>query len=452
MSSIAKAKSPDHVPFWKMAAWATRPISLGAVTIITMYLSMYCTDTLGMPPALVGTLLMASKVFDGVTDLFAGWLVDNTNSRWGKGRPYELSIIGVWVCMFALFSGSENWSMATKSIWIFVMYTLVFSVFSTLLNAAETTYSIRAFRTQMAVVKVASYSGILVTLGSMIISVSFPIFVGTMGTSTAGWRKLMAMYAIPLVVVGLVRFLFVKEVATEQSEAKDEKVEFKDILRLVTGNKYIWLLAIVFMVPTLVTSMAAGTYYFTWIVGDIKKFSAMQVIGIFGLVLILFFPTLMKKFSAMDIIGATAALAIAGYTLCFFAGKNLVVIAIGLLLSGLVTLPTSYMKSPLIMQIADYNAYQGQPRMVASMAAIANFMNKLGGAFGSFLLGVMLDVGGYNGTLTVQPDSALMMIRVIFGIIPSIFMVIVLICVVAYRPLDRFLQEKSKNKQAEAKA
>ena len=130
MNSIAKAKSPDHVPFWKMAAWATRPISLGAVTIITMYLSMYCTDTLGMPPALVGTLLMASKVFDGVTDLFAGWLVDNTNSRWGKGRPYELSIIGVWVCMFALFSGSENWSMATKSIWIFVMYTLVFSVFS----------------------------------------------------------------------------------------------------------------------------------------------------------------------------------------------------------------------------------------------------------------------------------------------------------------------------------
>ena len=86
------------------------------------------------------------------------------------------------------------------------------------------------------------------------------------------------------------------------------------------------------------------------------------------------------------------------------------------------------------------------------MAAIANFTNKLGGAFGSFLMGVMLDVGGYNGTLTVQPDSALMMIRVLFGIIPSIFMVIVLICVVAYRPLDRFLQEKSKNKQAEAKA
>ena len=196
----SKTKSPDHVPFGKIIAWGTRPIALGAVTILTMYLSLYCTDTLKMPAALVGSLLMASKIFDGITDLLAGWLVDNTNTRWGKGRPYELCIIGVWICTFAMFAASDKWSLAGKSVWLFIMYTLVFSIFSTLLNTAETPYIIRAFHSQMAVVKVASYSGIFVTMGSMIVSITLPIVIGSMGSTAAGWRKLVSMYAIPLVL------------------------------------------------------------------------------------------------------------------------------------------------------------------------------------------------------------------------------------------------------------
>ena len=92
--SKKKADRADRVPFGKLLAWQTRPISLGAVTIIIGYLSMYCTDTLGMPAALVGTILLASKVFDGVTDLFAGWLIDNTNTRWGKARPVSYTHLG----------------------------------------------------------------------------------------------------------------------------------------------------------------------------------------------------------------------------------------------------------------------------------------------------------------------------------------------------------------------
>ena len=441
----SKTKSPDHVPFGKIIAWGTRPIALGAVTILTMYLSLYCTDTLKMPAALVGSLLMASKIFDGITDLLAGWLVDNTNTRWGKGRPYELCIIGVWICTFAMFAASDKWSLAGKSVWLFIMYTLVFSIFSTLLNTAETPYIIRAFHSQMAVVKVASYSGIFVTIGSMIVSITLPIVIGSMGSTVAGWRKLVGMYAIPLVLIGLVRFFFVKEEAEVVEEAKpEEKVGMKEILQAVRTNKYVWLMSIVFMVPSLLTSLSANTYYFTWIVGDIKKMSILSMLGLIGLVLVLFFPTLMKKFSAMQIIGFTAVTAIAGYAILFFAGKNMGLLILGSVLIGFVSLPTSYMKSPVIMQLCDYNEINGNARMEATMSAVVNFMNKLAGAFGSFLLGIMLSMGGYDGNLSVQPDKALTMIRMIFSVVPAIFMVIVLICVFAYRPLDKLLDERKK--------
>lgn len=448
MSNKNKAANPDHVPFGKLVAWQMRPISLGAVTIITMYLSLYCTDTLGMRAALVGTLLMASKIFDGVTDIFAGWLIDNTKTKWGKARPYELSIIGVWICMFALFAMSDTWSMVTKSIWLFIMYTLIFSVFSTLLNAAETPYIIRAFKTPMAVTKVSAYGGIIVTLGSMVVSVSFPILVGTLGTSAAGWRKLIAMYAIPLVCLGLLRFLFVKEETDAVEENKEEKVKVKDILHVITSNKYVWLMGIACMVPLLVTGMSANTYYFTWIVGDIGKLSTIQMVGMLSLFVIVLFPTLMKKFSAMQLIGATAVISIAGYIICFFAGTNIPLLIVGFFLASLITLPTSYMKSPIIMQISDYNEQNGQPRMEATMSAVANFLNKIGSAFGSFLLGIMLDAGGYDGKLDVQPDGAITMIRLLFSFVPAAFMVVVVICTIGFRPLDKFSKEKEMQGKA----
>lgn len=444
MSKKNKAANPDYVPVGKLVAWQMRPISLGAVTIMTMYLSLYCTDTLGMPAALVGTLLMASKIFDGATDLFAGWLIDNTNTKWGKARPYELSIIGVWICTYAMFAASDTWSMTVKSVWLFITYTLVFSVFSTLLNAAETPYIVRAFKTPIAVTKVSAYGGIIVTLGSMVVSISLPLVIGTMGNSVAGWRKMMAMYAIPLLLLGLLRFLFVKEDSDVNKESKEERVGIKDILHVVTSNKYIWLMGLACMVPQLLSSLSATSYYFTWIVGDITLMSSMQMLAIFSLVIIAFFPTLMKKFSAMQLIGTFAAIGFVGYIICFFAGTNIVLLVVGGFLGGLITLPTSYMKSPIIMQISDYNEHKGQPRMEATMAAVANFLNKIGGAFGSFLLGIMLDLGGYDGKLQVQPEGALTMIRLLVSIIPAIFMIMVVLSAVAFRPLDKFSREKEQ--------
>lgn len=448
MGKKNKAANPDHVPAGKLVAWQMRPISLGAVTIMTMYLSIYCTDTLGMPAALVGTLLMASKIFDGATDLFAGWLVDNTKTKWGKARPYELCIIGVWICTYAMFAASDTWSLTVKSIWLFITYTLVFSIFSTLLNTAETPYIVRAFKTPIAVTKVSAYGGIIVTLGSMVVSVSFPIVVGAMGTSVAGWRKLMAMYAIPLVLLGLLRFLFVKEDSDTDEAGAEERVRLKDILHVVTHNKFIWLMGLACMVPQLVTSLAAGTYYFTWIVGDISKFSAVQALGIISLVAIVFFPTLMKKFSAMQLIGAFAAIGFVGYVICFFAGTNIILLMLGLFLGSLITLPTSYMKSPIIMQISDYNEHNGEPRMEGTLAAVANFLNKIGSAFGAFLLGILLDLGGYDGALSVQPDGAITMIKILFSVVPAIFMVVVVLCAVGFRPLDKFSKEKEQQVKA----
>ena len=140
-----KAPNPNKIGVVKFMGWQSRGASLACITIVMGYLMIFCTDTLGLSAGVVGTLMMVSKVFDGVSDFIACYIVDNTRTKWGKGRPYEFCIIGVWVCTMLLFYTPQGWSTVVKCIWVFVMYTMVFSVFSTLLFSAQTTYMIRAF-------------------------------------------------------------------------------------------------------------------------------------------------------------------------------------------------------------------------------------------------------------------------------------------------------------------
>lgn len=441
-----KTVNTEKFSIAKMLLWNVRGISLGAVTIIIGYLSMYCTDVLGMPAALVGTLLMVSRVVDGITDLFAGWLVDNTRTKLGKGRPYELCLIGVWVCMYLLFATGVNWSMQMKCVWLVLIYTLIFSVFATLLNAAETPYMLRVFRSSMVVTKVASYGGIFVTLGTMVISVSFPILVGSMGSTAAGWRKIMLIYAVPLLLIGLLRFIFIKEVQVPESEKVKGKTTLKDILSVLKSNKYIWFFATAVIIPQVVKGMSAGTYYFATVVGDIKQYSVISLLSIVALIFLFIVPKLSKKYMPMELIMYSSIIGIIGCVINFAAGSIMPLLIIGGILNGVSTVPCSYLKTPIIMQIANYNEANGKPRMEATIASTANFLNKIGSAFGAFILGIMLSAGGYDGALSVQPDSAVMAVRLAYSLVPALFMAICIVCTILFRPLNKFTKELNEKK------
>ena len=200
----------DKLPWYKTLAWSTRGVSLACNIVIVGYLTYYCTNILAMPATLVGTLLLVSKLFDGVTDLIAGYIIDNTNTKLGKARPYEISIVFVWLTTLLMFSCPEL-GMVGKSIWIFATYTLVNSVFATLLNASESVYISRAVKSDEARNILVSVNGIVIMFGSVVVSTVFPILMGTLGTSTGGCKMMIAIFALPLGVIGIGRFLFVIE-------------------------------------------------------------------------------------------------------------------------------------------------------------------------------------------------------------------------------------------------
>lgn len=161
----AKQNPSEKIGIAKFWGWQARAISMGSMVIILGYLQIYCTDTLGLNAAIVGTIMLVSKIVDAFTDLVAGLIIDNTHTKLGKARPYELALFPLWICTWLLFSCPEGFGTTAKYIWVFFMYVFVNSIFATALYSNQTAYMLRAFDTNEKIVKVNSYGSIVVTLG-----------------------------------------------------------------------------------------------------------------------------------------------------------------------------------------------------------------------------------------------------------------------------------------------
>lgn len=159
-------RKAEKVGLGKLILWNSSSCSVALSTLMLSYATFYCTDVLQLAPALVGTLFMVSKIFDSFTDIVAGFIVDRTQTRWGKGRPYEIFMLFLWLSTWLLFSCPTSFATAAKCIWIFCMYTFMNSICVTFLNANNVVYMVRAFENKEQQSKIVGYGSIFTMAGA----------------------------------------------------------------------------------------------------------------------------------------------------------------------------------------------------------------------------------------------------------------------------------------------
>lgn len=420
MTRKEKQVNPNKVGFSTMLLWCGNGASAAVQVVLLGYLTIYCTNALGLSAGLVGTLLMVSKIFDGVTDLCAGYIVDKTNTRIGRGRPYDLCIIGLWITTWLIFSVPTSMATAAKCAWIFICYALCQSIFKTFMTAAGTPYMVRAFNNEQKYVKLSSWGGLLTTVVIMVFNVVFPMFYAKVISDPSGWSSLVAYIAIPACIIGSLRFFFIPEKYVVD-DVENEHTTLKDILILLKTNKQIYPIAILQLVLGIAGNLSVAGYYFLYIVGNLEISGVMSMFTVIAMLTLLFYPILLKKISTKQLIQYSLLLSVGSGLVGFFAYNNLVMLAIAGIILGMVTLPASYMFGLLTIDCADYNEWQGRPRMEGTLSSVTGFANKIGAAFGTFLTGILLTMSGFDGTLTTQPDSAILMIRACYSLVPMAF-------------------------------
>ncbi|MDO4622013.1 MAG: MFS transporter [Eubacteriales bacterium] len=438
----------NRVGFGTLTLWQTSVMSRTITVLILGFLMVYCTDTLKVPAAGVSLILVLSKVFDGVTDAFAGFIVDKTKTKWGTGRPYEVFIVGLWLATWLMFSVPESFSTTAKYIWIFVMYVLANAICTTFLNANGTPYMIRAFK-EGQIIKLTSYGAIYNIVIAIVFNIAFPVLMQTFATSAAGWSRLVGLFAIPMAAMGLLRMIFIKEkYDVETTAQKKEGIKFKDALTVLKSNPYIFLFALGTLVVNVMTNMGVGVYYFTYIVGNVGLMGLMSVATIVGIPIPFFFPKLIRKMSVIRVIQLGYLLAVLGGIVNFFAGANVPLLMIGSLLGGVGAMPSSMLASLIILQCADYNEWKGNHRMEGTLSSVNGLAGKIGSAVGAGVLGVILSLVGYTGELATMPQSAFIAIRVLYSLVPAVFYGLTILVMMRYRKLDKLMPQIKEENQA----
>lgn len=104
-------------------------------TAMSAFLLFYYTDYANVSAMAVGTIMMVSRIFDGVSDIIMGVIVDRTRSKYGKARPWILRMcIPFAVSGILLFSVPASWASTPKLVYVFITYNLVSTVIYTAIN------------------------------------------------------------------------------------------------------------------------------------------------------------------------------------------------------------------------------------------------------------------------------------------------------------------------------
>ena len=444
-------RKAEKVGLGKLLLWNSSSCSVALSTLMLGYATFYCTDVLQLAPALVGTLFMVSKIFDSFTDIVAGFIVDRTQTRWGKGRPYEIFMLFLWLSTWLLFSCPTSFATAAKCIWIFCMYTFMNSICVTFLNANNVVYMVRAFENKEQQSKIVGYGSIFTMAGAMVFNVLFPTAMAKVGTDAVGWSRLVGMIAIPLTAIGMLRILTIPEKFTPVSEKNGEQTHLKDLLPLLKESRPVLIICMVRFVQNIATGLGVGTYYWQYIIGNLGMMGIASVTTILVLPLAFALPGLRKKFgmAGMSVIGILVSCI--GYLAMFFAGGNMVFVLVATLLGAAGAVPLNMMFNMFIADVADYNEWKGFKRMEGTMGSLTGLAGKIGNAFGGFLMGVLMSASGYVGGAAAQVDSAIMMIRVLASVAPLALMLVVAAILRLYT-VDKQMPQIKQDLEARAAA
>ena len=138
---------------------------------ISAFLLVYYTNVVGASAAAAASIIAISKIFDGISDLVMGYIIDHTHSKWGKARPWIARLcIPLAVCTVLMFTVPASFVGKTQLAYMFLTYNLVSTIFYTGINVPYATLNGLMTTNQYERGLLGNFRNLLATAGTMTIN------------------------------------------------------------------------------------------------------------------------------------------------------------------------------------------------------------------------------------------------------------------------------------------
>ena len=427
--------------------------------LVSSFILLYLTGTMGLNSGIIGTLMLASKFLDGISDVIFGTLIDRTHSKLGKARPWMLyGQIGLSVCLFLLFAVPAA-DTTVQYIYFFVVYTALNAVFFTANNIAYASLVALITKNNNERVQLGSIRFMFAVVTNIVMGFAVTGMVEKFGGGAAGWRTTALIFAIIGLVVNTISCLAVKELpedeladelATKKTKnADDDKLSFGETVKILVRNKYYLLILAIYLVYYIMSNLTtgAGAFCATYYWGDGSLLGTFSMMKMFPVIIALALaPGLVKKFGSMQKVNFWGYLvsSVLGIPMIYFAAqKNVKMFLLLMFIKGIFAGMLSGSLNALIAEISGYTTRTTGKRMDGMMFSCSSLGVKVGGGIGTAAVGWLLELGGFVGTAAVQSESAITMIFNLYITFPVIMGVIITV-------LLAFLDVENANKKWDA--
>lgn len=397
-------------------------------SLLGSYFLIFYTDVVGLDVGALATLLLISKVVDAISDPVTGYLCDRLPvTKYGKFRP--MLIVGTIICSinFVLVWFGAVWSPVYKYVIVYATYLLLGFTFDLMSIPLESLLPLLT-TDEKDRSTLGSLKGVGCNLGGLIFSTIAPYIVAEETLQNYYILVFGTVVIVAVVVIG--GTLGVKEHATlanaeavnNGTKGEEEHYSIKDMFSFIVMRPVLT----VFLANLLGTiasqaNSGAGTYFFTYVMGDLTIYSTVNIIFMAAMLPAFYLAVpLARRIGKKQVMTIGFILQGLAMVVRFFVPTNLAMLYVCYVVHGVGSAFVMSLAYTIAADNTTYVLYKSGKHGEAAVASLTSFTSKCAQGVGGSLPGYILDWTGYVANAEVQSTTTLNGIIACQTIIPGI--------------------------------
>lgn len=414
-------------------------------TMTTTLLIYFYTNVVGISAGSVGMIMLVSRVFDGVSDVIMGTIIDRTHSKYGKARIWILRLAVPYALAAVFLFTMPGLGDMGKVIYAFVTYNIMNTVVYTAISQPFHALGSLMSRDRRERDVICNIRMILSITASMVITAfTLPLInklAVVIQNEQAAWIIVTAVYAAVSVFVLINTYMTCTERVQTAQKVK-ENIPFLKALKATVTNPY-FLIALGLMLFYTVYQIIIGTdltYYCQYVLNDVDLVmplsAAEKIATIAGIALL---PRILPRFGKRSLICVGCLVGIAGQLIFLL---NITSVPLGIvtcIMRGIGIAPFYGVQYSLPSDAIEYGHWKTGMRIEGLMFSSMSMGQKAGSGFTSAIMGAVLSMAAFDGlkaTAAEQAPAAIEAIKSFYLYVPIGIWLIMFLIAACYR-LDK---------------
>ncbi|WP_068677065.1 MFS transporter [Oceanobacillus sp. Castelsardo] len=467
-TAVETNKEYNRAKLWQIGFFALNNTATNLYMFILTFVSYYAAGVAGLTVAIVSMVLTFMRVFDGITDPIVGFLIDKTETKFGKFRP--MMIIGnviLATSVILMYSITHTLPQQYQLVFFIITYALYvigYTFQTAVTKAAQTVLTNDPKQRPVFAVFDGIYNTFVFTLGQVFVA---SYLIAKHGDFNMG--LFVELNTIAIVLAGIFTILAVIGIAGKDRKEffglADSTVNtrFRDYWPILKGNKPLQLLITAVTADklafTLLRQSVVIVMVFGILMGNYALSGTISMITVLPILLITFLAVAVarKKGMRKSFVQATwvAFLSLAGLVALFLivdpasmsGGVSVGIVAFTILYTlamGFGQIPSTLV-NPMIADISDYETYKSGRYVPGMIGTLFSFIDKLITSLAPAIVGFGVALIGFKDAFPTVNDALTtplfgMTLLLAFGL-PALMLIVSLVCMKFYRLDDKKMEE-----------